>query len=110
FTASMLAGCSGAHTPEPVAPPKPIASAAPSGLTALLSAAPSASADPAPAPVVEGPKSCPANMALVEGDYCTEIEQTCIKEWWAESNKKHVCEEFEPHTECKGAKIHKRYC
>ncbi len=49
-------------------------------------------------------------MVLIEGDYCTEVEQTCVKEWWAESNKKRVCEIFEPKSECKGEKIKKRYC
>jgi hypothetical protein len=49
-------------------------------------------------------------MALVEGDYCTEVEHTCKVEWYAEANKKRVCEEFEPTAVCKGDKVKKRFC
>jgi sulfatase modifying factor 1 len=49
-------------------------------------------------------------MVLIEGDYCTDVEHTCLKEWWAESNKKRVCEEFEPRAVCKGTKLEKRFC
>jgi hypothetical protein len=112
----VLAGCSSAPPPEPVPPPRPAASAPPADLVPsaappIASAAPSASAAAdAPPPKSEGPSSCPADMLLVEGEYCTEVEQTCLKEWWAESNKKRVCEEFEPKSVCKGDKVKKRFC
>ncbi len=109
-----LAACSSAPPPEPAPVPRPTASAPPPELvpTAEPSAEPSASAAAVDAPPqkVEGPSACPADMVLVEGEYCTEVEQTCLKEWWAESNKKRVCETFEPKSTCKGEKIKKRYC
>jgi hypothetical protein len=49
-------------------------------------------------------------MKLVEGDYCEEVEHTCLRSWYDESNKKTVCEEFEPKSVCKGGKTHKRFC
>jgi hypothetical protein len=50
-------------------------------------------------------------MVLVDGDYCDgEVEHNCLKEWYADQNKKYVCEDFEPKATCKGKKVHKRYC
>lgn len=49
-------------------------------------------------------------MKLVEGDYCTKVEQKCLHSWYDESNKKTVCEEFEPRTECVGSRVKKRFC
>jgi len=57
-----------------------------------------------------GPSSCPAGMQLVEGDYCTEVEHKCKKSWFDKSNKKTICEEFEPTATCVGEKVKKRYC
>ena len=54
--------------------------------------------------------ACPAGMKLVDGDYCTKLELTCKKSWYDKSNKKTVCEEFEPKSTCVGEKVHKRYC
>lgn len=49
-------------------------------------------------------------MVLIEGDYCTEVKQECLKHWYSEVNKKKVCEAFEPKTQCIGEKVNKRYC
>ena len=57
-----------------------------------------------------GPSSCPEGMKLVEGDYCTEVEQKCLRSWFDKSNRKTVCEEFEPHTTCIGERVKKRFC
>ena len=54
--------------------------------------------------------ACPAGMKLVDGDYCTDVDYECKKSWYDKSNKKTVCEEFEPKSTCKGEKVHKRYC
>ena len=54
--------------------------------------------------------ACPAGMKLVDGDYCTDVDYECKKSWYDESNKKTVCEEFEPKSTCKGDRVHKRYC
>jgi hypothetical protein len=58
----------------------------------------------------EGPSSCPEGMVLVEGDYCTRVEQKCDKSWYAKWNKKTVCEKFEPHSRCVGKRVKKRFC
>lgn len=56
-------------------------------------------------------EACPAGMALVEGEYCPEVEHNCTKEWYAEANKKRVCEVFEEgNVKCTGTKVKKRYC
>ena len=109
----ILAGCSGSRPAEPVAPPPAAAPASASApAVAVASAVPTADASAAaPAPVPsEGPTSCPEGMALVDGDYCTEVEQTCQKQWYAKANNKHVCELFDTNVKCTGQKIHKRYC
>jgi hypothetical protein len=56
------------------------------------------------------PSACPADMKLVQGEYCTEVEQTCVKEWYDKSNKKTVCERFDPPSKCVGDKVQKRFC
>jgi len=64
-------------------------------------------------PAPTGPSSCPAEMVLVEGEYCTDLEERpCLKEWYASQNKKYVCEEFDPSftPKCTGKKVAKRYC
>lgn len=106
--AVTIAACGGAP-PEPVTPSPPPAPPPPAVTAPLVpSAAPEPSAAPAPPPP---PSACPANMALVEGDYCTEVEQTCIEEWWGKANKKRVCEKFDPAgTKCIGSRVKKRYC
>jgi hypothetical protein len=119
-----LAACSAA-APEPVPPPpaprstdpRPPPPAAPPP-TAAAPALPAGDAGAAPPPagaVVEaapasGPAACPGDMKLVEGDYCTEVEHDCKKSWYDKSNKKTICEEFEPTAKCTGQKVHKRYC
>jgi formylglycine-generating enzyme required for sulfatase activity len=49
-------------------------------------------------------------MVLGEGDYCPEVEHTCLKEWYDEQNKKQVCETFAKEDKCTGTKVKKRYC
>jgi formylglycine-generating enzyme required for sulfatase activity len=49
-------------------------------------------------------------MKLVDGDYCTDAEQTCKKSWFDEVNKKTVCELFESPSKCVGKREHKRFC
>jgi len=70
---------------------------------------PAPEAKPAPAKD-ESASACPAGMKLVDGDYCTDVDYECKKSWYDKSNKKTVCEEFEPKSTCKGEKVHKRYC
>jgi hypothetical protein len=51
-------------------------------------------------------------MALVDGDYCTELELKCKEgmSWYAPWNDKTICKEFEQPTVCTGKKVHKRFC
>lgn len=83
--------------------------------------------------VTETPEVCPDDMVLVEGEYCTHIdneqapdtagntagggakdievvERECLKEWYAPQNKKKVCEEFSSQGRCTGKMIKKRFC
>ncbi len=54
--------------------------------------------------------ACPEGMQLIDGEYCTKVEHKCLKQWHDKSNKKDVCEEFEPKSTCVGQKVKKRYC
>jgi hypothetical protein len=126
-SATLAAACSGAPpmpaAPEPVpsAPPAPTTAPVPMPSAAEDAGAPSedggaAEADAgvpdgavAAAPA-SGPAACPDGMALVDGDYCTELEVTCKKSHYAEQNKKTICAEFVEPTRCIGKKIHRRYC
>ena len=69
---------------------------------------------PKAAPSAHGKASdtdaCPPHMKLVDADYCTDVEQECLKSWFDEPNKKVVCEEFKPPSKCVGEHVHKRYC
>jgi hypothetical protein len=56
------------------------------------------------------PGACAPGMVLVEGEYCSEVEHECKRSWYDKSNRKTVCEEFEPWSKCKGDKTKKRYC
>ena len=95
-------GDAGAPIASASAGEAPVASATPSA-----SAAASASAGPAED---AGPSACPADMVLVDGDYCTDLSLTCKKSWYAKWNDKTICEEFESPSECAGKKVHKRFC
>jgi hypothetical protein len=109
---TALTACSAAP-PEPVAPPPPPPPAppppAPPPVATIEDAGAPADAAP-PAPPL-GPAACPADMKLVEGEYCSEVEHKCLKSWYDKSNKKTVCEQFEEGSaRCVGEKSKKRYC
>jgi formylglycine-generating enzyme len=55
---------------------------------------------------------CPAGMLLVEGDYCPEVEQTCL-EWMDPPGTKYAqfrCKRYKQPSVCKGERVHMRYC
>ena len=54
--------------------------------------------------------ACPDGMQLVEGEYCSDVDYKCIKQWHDKANDKDVCEEFEPKSTCVGTKSKKRFC
>jgi hypothetical protein len=80
--------------------------------SALASAAGSGGkgSTPSHAEVASDDDSCPDGMVLVDGDYCSEVEHDCKRSWYDKSNRKVVCEEFEPHSRCVGDKTKKRFC
>ena len=98
-----------ASRPSPL--PQPSEEPPPSG---GLDAAPTVDAGVAdalpPAPEDPSAGACPEGMVLVEGDYCTDVEQNCLQWWFDESNKKKVCEVFDPDVKCVGEKVKKRFC
>jgi sulfatase modifying factor 1 len=85
----------------------PAAPAAPSTPSTRAAAEPLPS-EPRPNPPLAG--ACPGGMVLVDGDYCTEVRQTCEKSWFDKSNQKLICERFSEPSACVGATLHKRYC
>ncbi len=114
---ALIIACGAAPPPEPSAgdpmsAPSATASNSPPPTAPVASAAP-APTETATAPVQEVPDTtgaCTAGMVLVEGEYCTKVEQKCSKSWYAEWNKKKVCEDFEPKSVCIGKRIKKRFC
>jgi|GEM_PF-255593 len=67
-----------------------------------------AKSDTAPSPARGA--ACPEGMQLVDGDYCSQVEHHCAESWYDKSNKKTVCERFEPQSKCTGSREHKRFC
>jgi sulfatase modifying factor 1 len=66
----------------------------------------------APGPTLPTPAAapCPDAMVLVEGEYCTEVRQTC-EDWMESPNGNSVarCRKFAA-SECIGTRVHKRFC
>jgi Sulfatase-modifying factor enzyme 1 len=54
--------------------------------------------------------ACADGMVLIDGDYCTNLEMTCLKSTYAPQNKKTICWDFKEPTACVGPKEHKRFC
>jgi formylglycine-generating enzyme len=65
-------------------------------------------APPPAAPPPDDP-ACPPAMALVEGDYCTDVVENCV-EWQDPPNQPFArCARFAP-TTCAGKRVRKRFC
>ncbi len=100
--------------PSPVASPQPHPSAPAAQKPAQVSPAASSSSDPVaekpPSTSTKAPPACPEGMLLVDGEYCSKVEHQCLSSWYDESNKKKVCERFEPTARCVGTKTKKRFC
>jgi formylglycine-generating enzyme len=58
----------------------------------------------------ELPRSCPENMAEVQGMYCPEVVHTCIK--WVGRNGAMLdrCAEYRARPRCKGTSVSKHFC
>jgi formylglycine-generating enzyme len=112
FATSAFFACASAP-PEPLPGPPPPPEPTPATERPSPTPDPGAPAAPvlADAPVEPSePSACPAGMVLVEGDYCTQVEHTCLVEWYAPQNNKRVCEQFAPEAKCVGKRVPKRYC
>jgi hypothetical protein len=91
--------------------PAPAASGLPEAPVSARPAKPEPPREKAPAKKASAePAACPSGMALVSGDYCSEVEHECKKSWYDKSNRKTVCEEFEPVSRCVGEKTPRRFC
>lgn len=136
FAIAVFASC--AATPAPAPAPLPEAPDAkqeptPAGESLGKKAPETPEETPETADPEDGPTSCPEDMILVEGEYCTAlsndkkpdqhgntpgggaadievIERECKKEWYAPQNKKRVCEEFSQQGKCTGKMVKKRFC
>ena len=116
----MIVGvaCAAAKAPEAAEPrPAPTSQKAQGPAPSASNASPAIGETPPAGNQAEQPpsqteqtKACAAGMKLVEGEYCTKVEQKCLKSWYAKWNKKKVCEQFEPKTRCMGKRIKKRFC
>lgn len=56
--------------------------------------------------------ACPSGMVLVEGEYCPDVEQTCL-EWMDPPNSRYAhfrCKRYAKPAVCKVPKVHRRYC
>jgi hypothetical protein len=59
-------------------------------------------------PVLEPAGHCPDGMAEVEGNYCSSVEQKCLR--WLDPETRQRCAEFAPTSACKGKLVHKHFC
>lgn len=77
------------------------------------SAAPLANVAPAPVaakPATE-PSACPANMVLVEGEYCPKVKQRCLRYLDPPGRfEKFRCAEYAQPAECVGGRKKMKYC
>ncbi len=57
---------------------------------------------------VESP--CPADMKLVDTDYCPNIERKCLDEEYSPQNRIVICHRFARESRCLAPAEHKRFC
>jgi sulfatase modifying factor 1 len=114
-TTLVFVACAAAPRPDAEAAKGPGTASAgskgPAGIAPTATVLPTKTAPPTKAPPAkQDPGACPEGMIRVEGEYCTEVEHVCTESWFAEQNKKTVCEDFEPTARCVGSREKKRYC
>jgi sulfatase modifying factor 1 len=123
--AIAIAACGKATTHgiagEPAAGPMPPSLEADASMnstthtTSVLVSHPQPSAEPSSpsmqTPAAE-PSACPAGMILVEGEYCPNVEQTCL-EWLEPPGDPYEhfrCKRYKEPATCKGPRVHKHFC
>ncbi len=87
----------------------PITKAPSPSASVITEQAPVGTPLPVPAPA-EVSSACPREMALVEGDYCTEVFQPCAR--WLDDQALPFarCAEFENPSRCIGTRVKQRFC
>jgi hypothetical protein len=62
-------------------------------------------------PPTDAPGACPTGMVLVDGEYCPNVEQTCL-EWMDPPGPYQYfrCKRYKQPATCKGARVHERFC
>jgi hypothetical protein len=104
------ASCSSAPPPPPEPPPVAPAPPLPEPI-AVVDAGPEDVAPPvASSTAAAAPPACPADMVLVDGNYCTDVDVKCLRSTYAKVNKKTICHEFQAPAKCVGREEHRRYC
>jgi formylglycine-generating enzyme len=103
-----LAGPPGDHAAE-LAPAK-LANPAAAAAKAAVGALANAGLKPSAAPDLGTSGSCPEGMLEVEGDYCPEVEQKCLRYIDPEGSFPRRCAEFAPTTTCKSKTVKKHFC
>jgi sulfatase modifying factor 1 len=94
---------------------EPPASAAGTAITASTGSPSAPTAAPTSTSIPSGSSQsasgpCGAGMILVDGDYCPDVEQTCLK-WIDPPPYQNLrCAEYAKPTKCRVAKTHKRFC
>ncbi len=91
-------------TPQADEGPSSIALAATAGAQAIANAA----ITPPLAPSAVEASACPEGTVEVEGDYCPNVEQKCLR--WLDPETKMRCAEFAPTPACASRTVHKRFC
>jgi sulfatase modifying factor 1 len=121
-TCTLACGRATTHGMASEAPLGPVPFGADGGVThttAALVPVPSADVDvtgePAspPSPSTStAAAGCPQEMILVEGEYCPNVEQTCL-EWMEKPGDPYEhfrCARYKKPGECRGKRFHKRFC
>src|SRR5262249_23424849 len=54
--------------------------------------------------------ACPSDMKLVEGDYCPNMQRTCVEEEYSPQNKITICHRYATKQRCIGREDHRRFC
>ena len=77
---------------------------------ALPSSQPAVAFAPSAAPATSKPPACAPEMALVEGNYCTDVRQDCQR-WLDDAALPFArCAEYSPTSRCVGKRVPLRFC
>lgn len=109
FVATVVGVACGGAAREP-APRAAASGGAKAGDVGPVASSSSSSAPIASASATAGLSACPADMLLVDGDYCLDLESKCLDSYHSEENHLDVCLEFAFPTKCVGDTKHMRYC